>query len=211
MGRFRRRSFLSQKEQTAKSKIKYLFLLPFNFLLFTYSANALPGQSTDEVVAWINANPTLRPGIGDGLQVRKNDTARVRFNFDATILPPGQLTLPRDNNTIRTETFSFFDTINGVTPGRLKEALRIIYGLDIYQDYDRAKLVYVYPTPQTIDLARRENRILLEAQQGELRLGDRYAYWMEVTQAQKGKAFNGQMTIFLREDLDKLETQLRGR
>jgi hypothetical protein len=101
--------------------------------------------------------------------------------------------------------------INGVTPNRLKESLRIIYGLGIYQDYTRAKLVYVYPTAATIDLARRENRPLLAAQQGELLLGERYAYWMEVTQTDKGKAFNGELTVFLKEDLANLELQLRAR
>jgi hypothetical protein len=71
--------------------------------------------------------------------------------------------------------------------------------------------VYSYPAPETIDLSRRQNLTLLAAQQGELRLGERYAYWMDVTKTKNGKAFNGQLTIFLKEDLDKLATELRNR
>lgn len=192
-------------------KSKNFLLSTFFFLLFTSSASALPGQKTEQVVAWINANPTLRPGIGDGLVVRKTNTARERFTFQATVVPPGRVTFPKDKGTIRTESFTFFDMINGVTPDRLKESLRVIYGLDIYQDYERARVVYSYPTPETVELSRRLNRPLLALQQGELRLGDRYAYWMEVTNNEKGKAYNGQMTVFLKEDLDKLETELRDR
>jgi hypothetical protein len=195
----------------AKSKNKYFFLFPFSFLLFTSSANALPGQSTETVVAWINAHPTLRPGIGDGLLVTKSNSAAQRFTFQATVLSPGRVTVPTDRGTIRTERISFYDMIHGVTPERLQESLRVIYGPTIYQDYERAKLVYEYPTPETIDLSRRQNLSLLAKQQGKLLLGERYAYWMEVTQTDKGKAFNGQLTIFLKEDVDKLETELRAR
>lgn len=174
-------------------------------------ADALPGQSTDRVVAWINAHPTLRPGVGDGLLVNKSNTPAQRFTFQATVLPPGRVTAPRDRGTIRTERISFYDMINGVTPDRLKESLRVIYGPVIYQDYQRARLVYDYPAPETVDLARRHSRSLLAAQQGQLLLGERYAYWMEITRTDSDKAFNGQLTVFLREDLDKLETELRDR
>ncbi len=183
-------------------------------ILFTLGGNradALPGQSTDRVVAWINAHPTLRPGVGDGLLVNKSNTPAQRFTFQATVLPPGRVTAPRDRGTIRTERISFYDMINGVTPDRLKESLRVIYGPVIYQDYQRARLVYDYPAPETVDLARRQSRSLLAAQQGQLLLGERYAYWMEITRTDSGKAFNGQLTVFLREDLDKLETELRDR
>jgi hypothetical protein len=106
---------------------------------------------------------------------------------------------------------TFYDQINGVTPERLRESLRAIYGSAIYQDFEQATVVYNYPVPQTLDLARRRNRLLDTARQGELRLGGRYAYWMEVTQTDTGKAFNGQLTIFLKEDVAKLEAELRDR
>lgn len=205
-------------EQTFTSSSLYLLpnlqsflLVPFYWFVFTSSANALPGQSTETVTAWINANPTLRPGIGDGLLVTKSETAAQRFTFQATVLSPGRVSVPIDRGRIRSERMSFYDKINGVTLDRLKESLRVIYGPAIYQDFDQAKVVYDYPLPETVDVARRQNLPLLAEQQGKLLVGERYAYWMEVTQTESGKAFNGQLTVFLKEDLDKLETELRDR
>ncbi|NEP61992.1 MAG: hypothetical protein F6K31_34445 [Symploca sp. SIO2G7] len=190
---------------------KYFLLFPFYFLLFTSAAKALPGETTETVAAWINAHPTLRPGIIDGLRVRKSETAAQQFTFKASILPPGELTLVKDKGKIRHERIAFYDQINGVTFNRLEESLRVIYGLAIYQDYQRARLVYDYPSPETIDLARRQDRPLLAAQEGQLVLGERYAYWMEVTNTESGKAFYGHLIIFQKEYLDKLETQIRDR
>jgi hypothetical protein len=51
----------------------------------------------------------------------------------------------------------------------------------------------------------------LEQQQGELRLGERFAYWLEITNTESGKAFNGQITVFLKEDLNKIEAEVRAR
>jgi len=190
---------------------KYFLLFPLYFFLFTSTAKALPGEKTETVAAWINAHPTLRPGVIDGLRVRKSETAAQQFTFKASILPPGELTLVKDKGTIRHERLAFYDQINGVTFNRLQESLRVIYGLAVYQDYQRARLVYDYPAPETIDLARRQDRPLLAAQEGQLLLGDRYAYWMEITNTESGKAFYGHLTIFQKEYLDKLETQLRDR
>lgn len=204
-------SYIFNTRQT--SKLSWWSVLSLSILLSLggNKANALPGQSADTVIAWINANPTLRPGIGDGLLVRKANTPAQRFAFQATVLPPGRITFPVDRGTIRSERLAFYDSINGVTPERLKESLRVIYGPGIYQDYERAQIIYSYPAVETIDLSRRQNLTLLAAQQGELRLGERYAYWMDVTQTKDGKAFNGQLTVFLKEDLGKLETELRNR
>ncbi|HEY9892284.1 MAG TPA: hypothetical protein V6D37_10850 [Candidatus Sericytochromatia bacterium] len=203
---------LKSKLNIQTSKFSWWSILSLSMLLVLAGrANALPGQSTDTVTSWINANPTLRPGIGDGLLVRKVNTPAQRFSFQASILPPGRITVPTDRATIRSERLSFYDAVNGITPERLKESLRVIYGLEIYQDYERARIVYVYPSPETVDLSRRQNLPLLAAQQGELLLGERYAYWIEVTKTEKGKALNGQLTIFLKEDLDKIQTELRSR
>lgn len=188
-----------------------LFLLPLSISLLPSIASALPGQRTDVVAAWINANPTLRPGLGDGLRVTKSNTAAQRFTFQASVLPPGRITTAQERGTIRSERMTFYDRVNGVTLERLKESLRVIYGLEVYEDFDRAQLVYDYPAPATIDLSRRQNRRLLEQQQGELRLGERFAYWLEITQTERGKAFNGQITVFLKQDLDKLKAELRDR
>lgn len=196
--------------KTMLKKLPFFLLLPVALFLPS-AANALPGDTVDQVKAWIAGNPTLRPGIGDGLVVRKSDTAAQQFTFQATVLSPGRVEFTGDRTIIRTETFSFFDVINGVTANRLAESLRTLYGADIYQDFANAQVIYDYPSPQTVELARRQNRPLLAAQQGQLRQGARYAYWVEVVQTNTGKAFNGKMTIFLKEDLNKLETELRDR
>jgi hypothetical protein len=199
------------KIQNSKFFWRSLLSLGILLVLGGNRAEALPGDTTDRVIAWINANPTLRPGIGDGLRVQKSETAAQRFTFQATVLPPGRISIPTDRATIRSERFSFYDMINGVTPARLTESLRVIYDPSIYEDFQRARVVYSYPSPETVDIGQRQNRPLVAAQQGELRLGERFAYWIEVTNTDKGKAFTGQLTIFLKEDLNKLETELRDR
>ncbi|MGQ4645869.1 hypothetical protein [Lyngbya aestuarii] len=186
-------------------------LVPSYFFLLTTNADALPGQSAQRVVSWINAHPTLRPSIGDGLTVSKSSTPAQRFNFTASALPPGRLIAPRDRSTISSERLTLYDRINGVTFDRLQESLRTIYGPDIYQDYSQARLVYSYPTPRTLDRGRRFNLPLLSAQEGKLFLGKHYAYWLEITNTETGKAFNGQLTVFLKQDLDKLQTELSAR
>lgn len=85
----------------------------------------------------------------------------------------------------------------------------MIYGLEIYQDYDRAQVVYEYPNQSGINLARFAKTPIREALKGELRVGDRYVYWVEIAQPKTGRAFTGQMTILLKTDLDKLENELQ--
>jgi len=194
-----------------KSKLGSFLFIGMILGLTANPAQALPGQTVETVAAWIAAHPTLEPGIGDGLVVTKHNTAAQRFKFEASVLPPGQIAFPTNRRLIQSEQISFYDMINGVTPERLTESLRVIYGPAIYQDYQRANLVYAYPTPATIDLARRQNRPMLIARQGELLLGDRFAYWLEVTRTENGKPINGRITVFLPEDLDKLEVELRNR
>ncbi len=174
-------------------------------------AAALPGQLTEEVTAWIQGNPTLRPSSGETLLVRKFDTAAQRFTFQASVLPPGKVAPIGNSGRVRTERISLFDMINGVTEERLAESLRAIYGLDIYQDFERARVVYSYPGPMDVDQARNRQTPLQAALQGQLRLGDRFGYWMETAPARTGQSYTGQLVVFLREDLDKLETELRNR
>jgi hypothetical protein len=187
------------------------FLIFYCSLLFPLSANALPGQTTDEVAAWIQANPTLSPQSGETLLVRKSDTAAQRFVFQASTLPPGRATPPLRTGIVRSERFEIFDLVNGVNADRLQETLRIIYGLGIYQDFQRARVVYAYPDETVVNLARSRNAPLLEALQGELRLGQRFAYWVEVAQPREGRPIIGRMTILLKEDLEKIQTELRNR
>ncbi len=199
-----------------KPRLNFLivpFLIKCFFLqtLFAPQANALPGQSTEEVGAWIKAHPTLRPGPGERLFVQKGDTAAQRFTFQASVLPPGKVEFTNDRSKIRNERLAMYDAINGMTLERLQDSLRIIYGLDIYQDFNRAQVVYQYPNEGRINSARLEKTPVAEALRGELRLGDRYAYWVEVAQPREGKAFVGQMTVLLKTDIGKLKGELQNR
>ncbi|MBW4521130.1 MAG: hypothetical protein KME16_15710 [Scytolyngbya sp. HA4215-MV1] len=170
-------------------------------------AQALPGQTPAEVAAWIQGHPTLRPESGEKLMVRKSDSIARRFTFQASLLQVGKASSSANGGVIRTERFTLFDMTNGVTRERLAESLRNLYGLDIYQDYAQAKSVYQYPVKQL----NRAPTPLANAIQGQIRQGDRFAYWVEIAQTRQGYAYSGEITVFLKDDLPKLETELRER
>ena len=177
-------------------------------------ANALPGQTVEEATAWIQAHPTLQPATGETLLIRKSDTPAHRFTFEASTNSPGRA-MPGDGNLIRLEQLSFFDRINGVSPTRLQEALHVIYGAEIYEDYQQASIVYQYPNLEP-DLENLETESAQETPlqasiQGEIRQGDRYAYWLETAPTLDGIAYNGQISVFLIEDVEKLVMDLQER
>ncbi|HEY9849086.1 MAG TPA: hypothetical protein V6D28_06490 [Leptolyngbyaceae cyanobacterium] len=194
-----------------RKKLLYWCIFPIAYFLFPVSANALPGETAEDVAAWIKGHHTLRPKIGETLSIRRSDTPAHRFIFEASVQPAGIATALVDKDVIRSERIDLFDMINGITPNRLKESLRVIYGLDIYQDFERAQLVYAYPSEETVREARSQAMPLQEALQGELRLGNRFAYWLEIAQPRQGKPIIGQITVLLKNDLDRLEAQLRNR
>lgn len=172
---------------------------------------ALPGQTGDEAVAWIQANPTLRPERGERLMVKKSATPAQRFTFQAMPMQVGRAAVGFGGGIIRTEELALFDMINGITTPRLEESLRSIYGPTLYQDYAQARQVYKYPDQNAVGRAVNRDTPLLSAIRGELREGDRYAYWLEVARRPDGFAYSGKLTVFLREDLPKLEAELRSR
>lgn len=174
-------------------------------------ASALPGQTADEAAAWIQANPTLRPASSERLLVRRVETPAQRFTFQAIPMQVGKAAIGFGGSIIRTEELLLFDMIKGVTLFRLEESLRSIYGPTIYQDYAQASRAYTYPTPSVTGRAINRNTPLLAATQGEVRQGDRYAYWLEITRRPDGFAYSGRLTVFLREDLPKLEAELKSR
>lgn len=194
-------------------KAKGLLMLGLGMAIagFCDRANALPGQTTAEVAAWIKGNPTLRPYSGQTLLVHRTDTPAQRFTFEASVLAPGLATSLGEPGIVRTERINLFDMINGVTPNRLHESLRSIYGLEIYQDFQQARVIYSYPNLAMIQQARTLTLPLQEALKGEIRLGSRFAYWVEFPQPQDGKPIMGKITILLKSDVDKLEAQLRNR
>lgn len=174
-------------------------------------AMALPGQTIDQAAAWIQANPALRPASGEILLVRKSDTPARRFSFEALTTSPGRATAIESRGTIRTERMTLFDMTNGVTPDRLASTLRSIYGDEIYQDFVQGNLVYRYPSEVQQQAAANRDTPLLEFVQGEVRQGDRFAYWIETAQTSSGEAYSGQIHVFLLEDINKLEAELRDR
>jgi hypothetical protein len=205
------------RKMLKKSLRKFLIfscsLIPYitGEILLNSSAQALPGESTEEVITWIQAHPTLRPRTGEKLFVAKSDTAAQRFTFQASVLPPGKVAFTKDRSTIRHERMTMYDGVNGVTIARLEESLRVIYGTDIYQGYNRAQVVYEYPNQSAINQARLAKTPIREALTGEIRVGDRFAYWIEIAKPREGKAVTGKVIVFLKSDLDKLEAELRTR
>lgn len=188
-----------------------LFLLGYTAteIIVNQQAVALPGQKADDVAAWIQAHPTLQPELGERLRVQRTDTAAQRFLFEASRLPPGRPLEPGVIGEIRSEKIELFDIINGVTRDRLEESLRVIYGSDLYRDYMEAEPVYTYPNADTFRQSR--NSPLLTFLEGELRQGDRYAYWVEVARNPAGVNYSGRITVLLPEDVAGLEAQLRDR
>jgi hypothetical protein len=175
------------------------------------SAQALPGQFADEAAAWIQANSTLRPVRGERLLVKKSATPAQRFTFQALPTQVGRAATGFGGGIIRTEELALFDMVNGITPYRLQESLRSIYGSEIYRDFSQARRVYSYPDQSTVGRAVNRDTPLLALIQGEVREGDRYAYWLETVRKPNGFAYSGKLTVFIKEDLAKLEAELRNR
>lgn len=164
---------------------------------------ALPGQPVQSVEDWIQGNSTLRPGPGERLVINRTDTPAQRFAFQASIFPVNGIDPEVDGRIIRTERFSLFDLINEIDANRMEESLRAIYGSDVYADYRRAMALYSYPSLNSTPLTN-SNPLL----RGEVRQGDRYAYWLELASDQAGTVYSGRMTLFLKEDLPPLLEQL---
>lgn len=183
-------------------------LLALSWAGLSGAAQAFPGQTPDQAAVWIQAHPTLQPAKGERLLVRRSHTPAQRFSFQASPLPVGRMTLRPQGSIIRTEEILLVDLINGVTPDRLEESLRVIYGSTVYEDYIQANRVITYPTS---DLTKQSAGGLGAGVQGEVREGDRYAYWWEITRGDDRLAHTGKLTVFLREDLPKLEAELRNR
>ncbi|NJL21783.1 MAG: hypothetical protein HC895_14800 [Leptolyngbyaceae cyanobacterium SM1_3_5] len=174
------------------------------------AAIALPGQTVQEAIAWIRANPTLQPAPGESLRVQKSDTAARRFSFEASTQPPGRAGIG-GAGIIRSEQIAFFDMIDGVTRDRLESALRSIYGVEIQQDFALTRLVHQYPTAVELSEAQNQNAPLLAVLQGELREGDRFAYWLELAPGRNGISQTGRITVFDKNDLASLVEVLRDR
>ncbi|NER82797.1 MAG: hypothetical protein F6K42_25230 [Leptolyngbya sp. SIO1D8] len=172
------------------------------------SARAVPGDSVTNVEAWIQAHPTLRPAPNETLVVNRADTPARRFTFRAMIFPVSGMAAGNGEleGIIRTEQITLVDTVDGVTAAQLEESLRAIYDAAIYNDYRRARILHRYPTDEGLEFVDAD-----VMRQGELREGDRFGYWVDLTGEPGGFAYNGTVTVFLKEDLPALQTQLESR
>ena len=167
---------------------------------------ALPGLSVNEVKAWMQGHPTLRADSREGLRVHRADVPSRRFTFQATVFPIGGFQRAGDNavwtsrqrnfSIVRREEFILVDYDQPVSVRRLEDSLRTLYGPDAYADYRRAETVYEY-TSATSSI------------QGEVRLGDLYAYWVELTPDTNGVTSIGKLNVLLTEDVNRLQSHLQ--
>ncbi len=174
-------------------------------------AQALPGQGSDEVLQWMKSNPGIRPSVGEKLTIRRNNGPSQRMSFEASLLAPGRITPLNSGGRIRSETLTLFDMLYGVSEARLEQSLRSVYGLAVHRDFQQAQVVYSYPTAIVENQAVKSNQPIAAALKGELRLGDRYAYWVEILRNREGLNYGGKVVVFLAEDLPKVESEIKGR
>lgn len=179
---------------------------------FCLGAMALPGQLTADVESWIAANPSFRDSMVHRLSATRFNTAAQKLTFEASIYAPDSFEA-MNMNLVRSERVHFFDVTNGVSFQRLSEALRTIYGVNVYQDFSSAKLVDEYPDLNTVNRSTRQGLDILASQEGKLLEGDRFAYWLEIVKTSPDSNFanQGQITILLKEDLPNLQSRLGGR
>ncbi len=164
---------------------------------------AIPGQPLRLAETWIRANPTLNPGPSEKFLIQRRITPAHRFTFSASVFPVAGVSRETSQSQIRTERFIIVDFINSVTPERLEESLRAIYGVDIFTDYRQAELLLAYPEPAAMSAT--DTELVL---QGELREGEQFAYWQELAYDGTGHAPSGRMVVFLKEDAPSLREQL---
>lgn len=184
-----------------------------SFGIFCGAAQALPGDLQEDVRAWIEANPSFRESQINNLRVTRYNTAAQKFTFEASLYSPTFIN-ERSNGLIRSEELSFFDVTNGVSFERLQEALRTVYGVNVYQDLSSAREVYAYPDISTVNRSKRQNLLTLRAQTGKLYEGDRFAYWVEVIKVDPDNsdfANRGRIVVLQKSDLPSLENQLSSR
>ena len=110
------------------------------------SAQALPGQGSDEVLLWMKANPGIRPSPTEKLTVQRSNGPSQRMSFEASVLSPGRIMPSRTGGRIRSETLTLFDMLYGVSEARIEATVRSIYGLEVHRDFQTAKVIYAYPT-----------------------------------------------------------------
>ncbi|MGB7088129.1 MAG: hypothetical protein WBD47_21410 [Phormidesmis sp.] len=177
------------------------------------SADALPGQSVQEAEAWMQAHPTLRATPQERLSIRRNDTPARRYTFHGSIWGPGsgtgQSLLLREEvdgpTMIRSEKFTLVDITRGVSVARLEDALRTLYGAEVYADYRRSHSLLVYSPGRSGDSDPTSHR----ASRSQLTEGELFAYLIEVIPNPDGTIHTGAVTVMLKEDVPALMAAIR--
>ena len=159
------------------------------------TAQALPGQGSDEVLLWMKANPGIRPSSTEKLTVQRSNGPSQRMSFEASVLSPGRIMPSRTGGRIRSETLTLFDMLYGVSEARIEATVRSIYGLEVHRDFQTAKVIYAYPTIKAEATALRANQPIAAALKGELRQGKRFAYWTEIVRNRDGLNYGGKVVV----------------
>lgn len=179
-----------------------------------HTASAIPGQPVDEAKAWMQAHPTLRALPNERLSLRRNDTPARRYTFHGSIFGPGgsgsgRTLLERGLSdgpvVVRSEKFTLVDLISGVSVSRLEDALRMLYGAQVYADYRRSQSILVYSS------GRLEDRGTSRSPRAQLTEGELYAYIIEVIPDADGTIHTGTVTVMLKEDIPPLKAALEQR
>lgn len=197
-----------QDKQLRKHRHLGLFALGLglSWCSWCYPSYSLPGQSVDDAKTWMQGHPTLQADSREGLRVQRVTSPARRFTFRASIFPIGGLQPPGrtgvwsrqqpDFNVVRREEFILVDYDEPVTLERLEDSLRTVYGADIYADYRRA--IQLDP-PKLVNLPN----------QSDVRRGNLYVYWLEITADANGTPTIGRLNVVLPEDLEQLQTHLQ--
>ena len=165
----------------------------------------IPGQTVTLTESWIRNNPTLNPAPNERLTINRIVVPGQRFTFQASVFPISGVSPGGNRREIRTEQFSLVDYANPITPYRLDESLRAIYGQDIFNDYREGAVRLSYPARGARPAPTDNPNLVLR---GEVRQGEQFAYWQEIAYDRTGTAYLGRMAIFLKADLPALEAQL---
>ncbi|MBE9159259.1 hypothetical protein IQ265_20820 [Nodosilinea sp. LEGE 06152] len=166
---------------------------------------ALPGQTVTLTESWIRNNPTLKPGPNERLAINRLVAPGQRFTFQASVFPISGVVPNPDRRQIRSERFSLVDHANPIDGDRLDESLRAIYGQEIFNDYRQGSVLLRYPERGRRPAPTDNPNLFLR---GEVREGERFAYWQEITYDRAGNAYLGRMAVFLKEDIPALQAQL---
>lgn len=173
--------------------------------LIAHPGWALPGQTVNLTESWIRNHPTLKPAPNERLAINRLVAPGQRFTFQASVFPISGVVSGQNPRQIRSERFSLSDHANPITVERLDESLRAIYGQEIFNDYRQATVLLRYPA-RGARLAPTDNPNLVL--RGEVRQGERFAYWQEIAYDRAGTAYLGRMAVFVKDDLPALQAQL---